>query len=661
MPASWVLVATRRSLQPRLPVFLNEHSLVFVNHRAGGNHESGANPPPMSTNRLIILSLLIALAVVPPATAGPGGDPRMVSFAAAWLPQARSNAAVVEWHDHVYVIGGSGVQGPSTSVFDLNPYTRRFTELAPLPSPRFGHGAAVCGTRILVFGGLKDANTYDSDILAYDLRAGTWSNAGTMPFARGRFGLAALGGRVYIAGGNDANGRSAELNVYDPASGAWSRKADLPQARDRLALVALQGMLYAIGGEAADGSASTHVYRYDPNADKWTKISSLARARKNLAAVRLGNRIVVAGGWNVVEDARTFVGAIEMYDPHDRDWLPRGELETPRDGCRAVAWRGHLLIVGGYNGETLSSIEEASWHTFKSAWAIDPRTKLALGSLPREPMPEGVGFTEEKPLPVPSPLPGILPLDLQTARDLGMTPTSDGSAAQSLFIRVFDYPRQLAQDTSARRVAMQFLVSSQGGFGSVLSLLKSPIGVMVSEALFAPSNAIFDKASPFPPLRVPNETVNGVSPQEWFDRTLRYAVMFVRAAEGPKADSPAASVAGAAAFATETMGLLRQTYRSINGPDPAYAYFVDDAEADQAGADPRCSVIRVQKSPTMLANWREIPLAADPAHLFQSGLLRLICDDLVGPQAPDATATVDLKGTLKRTTVLQISTALRVP
>lgn len=651
-PPPWVPVATRRSLQ---------RSFVFVNLRAGGNRETGANAPQMHTTRLTVVSLLVALTAILPATAGPGGDPRMASYATAWLPQARSNAAVVEWHDHVYVIGGSGLQGPSTTVFDLNPYTRRFTELAPLPSPRFGHGAIVCGTRILVFGGLRDASTYESDILAYDMGAGTWSTAGTMPFTRGRFGLAALGGRVYIAGGNDAKGRSAELHVYDPASGTWTRKADLPQARDRLALVALKGLLYAIGGEGADGSASTHVYRYDPTADQWTKISSLAHARKNLAAVRLGERILVAGGWNVIEDTRTFVGAIEMYDPHDRDWLPAGELETPRDGCRAVAWRGHVLIVGGYNGETLSSIEEASWHTFKSAWAVDTATKLALGSLPREPLPAGVGFTEEKPLPVPAPLPDILRLDLQTARGLGMTPSGESGAAQSLFIRVFDYPRQLAQDTSARRVAMQFLVSSQGGFGSVLFLLKSPVGVMVSQAFFAPSGTVFDKANPFPPLRVPNETVNRVSPQEWFDRTLRYAVMFVRAAEGLKADSPEASLAGAAAFATETVRLLTRTYRVINGPDPAFAYFIDDAETDQAGANPRCSVIRVQKAPTLLPNWREIPLAADPAHLFQSGLLRLTCDDLAGPQAPDATALADLKGTLLRTTVLQVSTAYRKP
>lgn len=625
---------------------------------AGGKVETGANAPQM---RKLVLALVVALAVTLPATASPGGDPRMVSFAAAWLPQARSNAAVVEWHDHVYVIGGSGIQGPSATVFDFNPYTRRFIELTPLPSPRYGHGAIVCGTRILVFGGLRDGSTYESEILAYDLGAGTWSNAGTMPFARGRFGLAALGGRIYLAGGSDASGRSAELHVYDPASGAWTRKADLPQARDRLALVALQGQLYAIGGEAPDGSASTHVYRYAPAADQWTKMPSMARARKNLAAVRLGSRIVVAGGWNVVEDMKTFVGAIEMYDAQNRDWLPAGELETPRDGCRAVTWRGHVLIVGGFDGETLSSVEEASWHTFKSRWVIDPATKLALGSLPHEPLPDGAGCTDEKPLPVPSPLPSIVRLEEQAAHDLGMTQATRGVAPLPLFIKVFDYPRQLAQDTSARRVAAAFLAPSQGGWSSVLYLLKSPIGVMVSQALFAPAGTVFDKARPFPPLRVPNEMVKGVSPQEWFDRTLHYAVMFVRAVEGPQGDSPETSVAGAAAFANETISVLVRTYRPLTGPDPRYAYFVDDAETDQVGADPRCSLVRVQKTPTVLPNWREIPLAADPAHLFQSGLLHLICEDRVGAQPPDATAADDLKGIVQRTTVLQVSTALRVP
>lgn len=611
--------------------------------------------------RRLLFSFLVVLAAFTPAAASPGGDLRLGSGAVAWLPAARSNVAVVEWHDHVYVMGGSGLQGPAASVYDYNPNTRRFNDLAPLPTPRFGHGAVVCGSRILVFGGLRDATTFEDGIEAFDLDTKTWSKAGTMPFARGRFGLAALGGRVWMAGGSSASGRTAELQAYDPIKGTWERRADLPQACDRLALVALQGMLYAIGGETDDGKATTHVYRYDPATDHWTKMPSLAHARKNCAAARLGSCIVVAGGANIIDDAKTFIAPLEVYDPQKRDWLPSGFLETPRDGCRIAAWRGHLLIVGGFDGETLSSVEEAGWYSLKSRWTIDPATKLALGSLPQEPVPGGTGFTEERPLPVPPPLPSIVRLEPQTAEDLGMTPPNQGAPGLPLFIEVFGYPRQLAQETSARRIAEPFQVSSQAGWGSVAFLLKSPMGIMVSEGLFAPPSTTFGPKNPFPTLQVPNETVEGVSPQEWFDRSLHYAVLFVRSVEPPGGPPLEASAAGAAALSAEALAILGRDYRPISGPDARFAYFLDDSETDQAGSAPRCSLVRVQKTPTLLTNWREIPLASDPLHLFQSALLRLICDDMVGPQGPDATGVADLKGKTVRTLVLQVSSAYRVP
>lgn len=603
--------------------------------------------------------ILLVLTLGGPVRSAPSTEPVLESGAVAWLPEARSNVACVAWHDRVYILGGNGLNGPTATCWSLNPHTRRFEVLPPMPEARAAHGAIVCGDRILVFGGLRESAVQDG-IEAFDMHTRTWSHVAAMPFKRARFGLAALDGRVWLAGGSDGASRCADLQAYDPVQGTWTRKANLPEPRDRLALVALGGMLYAIGGETSDGVAARSVWRYAPAEDRWTKASSLAHPRRGCTAVRLGDRIVVAGGTRVVEDEKVFSERLEVYDLQSHDWLPGGPLETPREGCRAVAWRGRMLVIGGVGAETLSSVEETAWRTRASRWTVDPRARVTFGSLDPGPPPAGTTATEEKPLPVPPPLPQTLTLDGAAARALGMPASPDEDARQRLFIEVFDYPRQLAQEVSARRVAAPFLLASLGGWSSVTAMLAAPTAVSVSLAHFAPALTVFDARTPFPRLRVPNETVQGVSPQEWFDRTLRYGIVFVRHVDPPQDDTPAASAAGVAALATETAALLSRAYRTLEGSEPGWTAFIDDSETDQLGTAPHVRLIRVQKSPTVLPGWRDLPLPADPAHLFQSAVLRMICEEREGAQPTILRTVAEMKGSTTRSAVLQVGAVLRV-
>ena len=604
----------------------------------------------------LCLTLLLLLSTTVAALASPPGL-WLDSAAVAFMPHARSNLAVVSWGDGVFVLGGSGAQGASTEASLYHPFTHAFEELPPLPSPRMAHAAALCGSRLLVFGGMRDTSTWCDEILAYDLEKRVWTRAGTMPFARARFGLAVLDGRVWIAGGCDASGRYAETWVFDPKTNAFTRKADLPQARDRLSLVALDGSLWALGGEGPDGKASASCWRYNLSENTWTRMPSLARARKNCTAARLGDRIMAVGGWDVVDDEKVFVSRIEVFDPQARDWLESGRLETPRDGCRAATWRGRVLIFGGFGGETLSSVEEATWQARDSRWSLDAGLPVTLWCQRREAdLPSAI---EEPPALDAQGKGPVAALDAASALAHGLVAPGAAPVAQAWFGRRFPYPRQLSQETSVRRALTPFLVDRSPAWASVETRLKEPDATSVVAVVPAPASTRFDAAHPFPSLRIPTERVGGVSPQTWFDDAQTCATLYLRSSDASPQQAAQSPAAGPAAMAHELAAVLSRTYRSVNGPLAGCRYFLDDSDLDQAGDKPRVTVICMETAPTVFSDGQGRPLFPDPMHLFESAMLRLTAEDRSGIAPAAVTSLKDIGGTVERTWVLEAGSASR--
>ena len=57
-----------------------------------------------------------------------------------------------------------------------------------------------------------------------------WRQGAFMPTARSELAVAALDGRIYVAGGIGRFGTSDAFEVYDPKKNAWARLAPLPMA-----------------------------------------------------------------------------------------------------------------------------------------------------------------------------------------------------------------------------------------------------------------------------------------------------------------------------------------------------------------------------------------------------------------------------------------------
>lgn len=642
------------------------------------------------TVRILIAVMLVLVLTAPiaaqrpPRGNRPGGVPYrplvddglMASTTVARMPSSRSNHAVVAWHDRVYLVGGKSREKASAAAWTFDPYTRRFDEIPSMEQARVGHGAIIAQRRLLVLGGTGEGSAVLATMEAFDLDRHVWSSAGTMPSARTRFGLACSGGLVWMAGGSDGQRPSAEFHAYDPVHDTWQRKADLPEPRERLALVALHGDLYAIGGEGPNRQGSDAVWRYTPATDTWTAVARLKIPRRNFSAVRLGDAIVVAGGWDHVEDEKVFPPHVDVYEARTNKWVAHGHLEAPRDGCRAVAWRGRMLVFGGYARDIVPYVEEVQWRSKVREWRVDRAVPPIL--LSRAHLPPGESTRDLEALPVgPA---GHPILDAPQAHAVGLAGTSDAPGG-SWLAQAFRYPTHLSQEASARHAVAPFVAGLTAGSGMIAQMCAGA-GVVVDK--------ITEGADPAgaSPLRIPTAPVTTgtetVTPQQFLDRSVVAASIYIGPdlahsskhgagerpdgpgeaprsggpptgprpgegspppttdgaeppREGPRTPPPGRGERGArdgkAATASITalhksmLELLSRAYRPVTGPDAAMAYFLDDSEMDQLGEGPVYTLIRMPRQPEILVRPQEDRLPPGPMPVFLGANLLLTRED----------------------------------
>lgn len=178
----------------------------------------------------------------------------------------------------VYVVGGHDPdsQAGLDAVKVCDRASGEWVDLPGLPTPRSGLAAAVGidtegRERIYAFGGQRSGNVVWGAVAVvegYDPATKTWKSSAAaelvpMPTPRTGAAAVALGGLVYVVGGEDADGNTLNtVDVYDSAKNTWTPgarvpgppllggPAPMPTARAHLAAVAgPDGRLYAMGGD----------------------------------------------------------------------------------------------------------------------------------------------------------------------------------------------------------------------------------------------------------------------------------------------------------------------------------------------------------------------------------------------------------------------------
>jgi hypothetical protein len=209
------------------------------------------------------------------------------------LPVATHDAAAALDGGSAYLLGGGEAVSTDT-VVRVDPRTGRARRYGSLGEPLSDLGAARIRGRAYVVGGYTGSR-YATAVLRF--RPGASPTLVTrLPVGLRYAGVAAAGGKIYVAGGLAPAGETRAVFAVDPATRSVRRIATLPFAVAHAALAGLGGSLYLIGGRAASGASLATVLRIDPATGSVARGGRLPRPLQDPAAVTVGKRIVVLGG-----------------------------------------------------------------------------------------------------------------------------------------------------------------------------------------------------------------------------------------------------------------------------------------------------------------------------------------------------------------------------
>jgi N-acetylneuraminic acid mutarotase len=174
-----------------------------------------------------------------------------------------------------------------------------WTQKAPMLSARGGFGLAVVGSKIYAIGGTDGHTGYHwiASNEEYDTTTDNWTEKALMPTARAYSAIASYQGKVYVIGGlagrtNDTSEGvpSAVNEVYDPLTNSWETKSPLPVPRMRITASAVNGKIYVFGG-ASGGTREMFVY--DVATDTWSTKPSIYESNFFTSSLVLDNKIYV--------------------------------------------------------------------------------------------------------------------------------------------------------------------------------------------------------------------------------------------------------------------------------------------------------------------------------------------------------------------------------
>ncbi|CAJ1422009.1 unnamed protein product [Effrenium voratum] len=215
-------------------------------------------------------------------------------------------------------------------------------------------GRAVLGAQrpVLHLVGGHDGRGQLSRCWRMDPRSGDWQEAAPLPSARSMAAAAALGGRLYVAGGFDG-GYLRDVEVFDPAWNCWSAGPAMLQKRGGLALVALRGQLFACGGKDEDAiHRSAEAFQLprsvsEPPEGAWRALPALSSARCYPAARRVFGAVWLCGGLS-----RAGILKSTEFLALDADrWQPGPEMLFARASAAAADLRMGLMVCGGCTQE----------------------------------------------------------------------------------------------------------------------------------------------------------------------------------------------------------------------------------------------------------------------------------------------------------------------
>tara|TARA_R110002073_G_scaffold292129_1_gene457383 strand:+ start:1215 stop:2153 length:939 start_codon:yes stop_codon:yes gene_type:complete len=273
-------------------------------------------------------------------------------------PTERTEVAVAAVEGKIYVVGGFSGEfnlknalnfAVSNAVEVYDPIAHTWSMTTPLPEGRHHAGIASLNGFLYVIGGFTQSflSVWHavSTVYQFNPSTETWRELAAMPTARGALGITVYQNQLYAIGGFDGERNVHEMEVFDPQTNSWSPAASLPTPRDHLTTVTVGPKIYAIGGrpDLDYHRNKATVEEYDPKTNQWRSRTNLPTARSGITAGVINGRIYVLGGES---RAGTFA-TNEMYTPDSDQWQTMAPMPTARHGLGSAVVDGRLYVLSG--------------------------------------------------------------------------------------------------------------------------------------------------------------------------------------------------------------------------------------------------------------------------------------------------------------------------
>ncbi len=237
----------------------------------------------------------------------------------------RTGLGLVAYNGKLYRIGGwesKNKKGEEWNLFSqsdfarFDPKTGKWEDLAPLPSGRSSHDAALLGSKLYVVGGWNmqgpgEGEWHDEAFVA-DLadEKPEWKQIAKPPFMRRAIAMAAAQGKVFVIGGMDDSSETTNaVAVYDPQSNVWSEGPELPCKK----MEGFGASAFATQDTVYCAATNGKLFRLTSDGKQWQEVGQLNKPRMSHRLVATDDgRLLVVGGTSRKSGKVTEVESIEV-------------------------------------------------------------------------------------------------------------------------------------------------------------------------------------------------------------------------------------------------------------------------------------------------------------------------------------------------------------
>ena len=186
------------------------------------------------------------------------------------LPDTRFAGTLAYWNNQLHFFGGAGPDRVTSTnthwILKYNEIDKGWQKASPMPRVGDHMGATVMNGRIYLIGGEHGhgvSYVQHDNVFEYNPATGTWREMAPMPSASSHFegNVLQSGGKIWVVGGMTQAWRvTNEVRSFDPAQNIWRIHESLPEGRKGGYGWISNGRMFYAAGEIEGGSESRSIF-----------------------------------------------------------------------------------------------------------------------------------------------------------------------------------------------------------------------------------------------------------------------------------------------------------------------------------------------------------------------------------------------------------------